>query len=104
LLVGTAEECNDMTERRIVRFHGRVQGVGFRYTVERIAGRFPDVAGQVFNEDDHVTLDIEGPARDVNGFVAEVFAHLPRSARIDATESDTAQVAGHRGFHIGRTR
>jgi len=46
-----------MIERRVIRFHGRVQGVGFRYAVERLANAFPEIARQVFNfnEADHVT-------------------------------------------------
>jgi len=93
-----------MTERRIVRFHGWVQGVGFRYTVERIALRFPAVAGQVFNEADHVTLDVEGAAGDLSAFITEIFANLPSSARIESTETVSAPAAGQRGFHIGPTR
>ncbi len=93
-----------MLERRIVRFFGWVQGVGFRYTVERIAGRFPQVAGRVYNEADHVTVDIEGAAADLAEFIDEIIEHLPHSARIESTESVSAPTTGCRGFHIGRTR
>jgi acylphosphatase len=91
-------------ERRIIRFHGWVQGVGFRFTVERIVGRFPGITGQVYNEDLHVTLDVEGPAAELNAFVAEIFAHPPRYARIESAETLTAPPVGHRGFRIGSTR
>jgi hydrogenase maturation factor HypF (carbamoyltransferase family) len=92
-------------EHRIVRFHGSVQGVGFRYTVERLARRFPGVTGQVFNESNHVTLDIEGEATDLTAFVAEILASLPASARIESTQTVTLPAcAGQRGFHIGSTR
>jgi hydrogenase maturation protein HypF len=93
-----------MMERRIVRFFGWVQGVGFRYTVERIAGRFPQVAGQVYNEDNHVTVDIEGAAADLGEFIDEIIEYLPLSARVESTETISAPITGYRGFRIGRTR
>ena len=93
-----------MTERRIVRFFGWVQGVGFRYTVERIAARFPRVAGEVFNEQDHVTVDIEGASADLVAFVDDVIEHLPGGAQIESTETVRVPTTGCVGFHIGRTR
>jgi hydrogenase maturation factor HypF (carbamoyltransferase family) len=93
-----------VTERRIVRFRGLVQGVGFRYKVERIALRFPGVAGRVYNEANHVTLDIEGTAADLSAFIAAIVAHPPRSARIESTETVTVAAAGHQEFGVGPTR
>jgi hydrogenase maturation factor HypF (carbamoyltransferase family) len=93
-----------MSERRIVRFFGWVQGVGFRYTVERIAARFRQVAGEVYNEDRHVTLDIEGPTADLVAFVDDIVEHLPGGAQIESTETVGAPLTGRVGFHVGRTR
>jgi len=64
-----------MAERRIRRtvyFSGTVQGVGFRYTACRIAGRF-DVTGYVRNlPDGRVELVAEGEAKEVGAFVEAV--------------------------------
>lgn len=89
-----------MMERRIVRFFGCVQGVGFRYTVERIARRFPRVAGRVYNEDNHVTIDIEGAAADLTEFIDEIAENPPHSAHIESTETVAAPLAGHAKFLI----
>ena len=50
-----------VSRRRVsVRYEGRVQGVGFRFTVVRIGARF-DVTGYVLNEyDGSVRLVAEG--------------------------------------------
>jgi len=93
-----------MIERRVLRFHGRVQGVGFRYAVERLAIAFPGIAGEVFNEADHVTLDVEGEAGELAAFINLVYMRPPRSARIESTDSATGPVTGRRGFHVGPTQ
>ena len=55
-----------------VFFYGRVQGVGFRYTAFRIAGKFP-VTGWVRNLDDGlVELVAEGARADLDRFLAAV--------------------------------
>jgi acylphosphatase len=52
-------------QRRHVYFSGRVQGVGFRYTVKNIAMRF-NVCGYVRNLlDGRVELIMEGPANEL---------------------------------------
>ena len=50
----------DAAERRVVHYSGRVQGVGFRYTVRTLATRFA-VTGFVRNlADGRVQLVVEG--------------------------------------------
>ncbi|MCC9599897.1 acylphosphatase [Stieleria sp. JC731] len=50
-----------MNKRVVVRYHGRVQGVGFRATALH-HGRGLDVHGFVRNEfDGSVLMDVEGP-------------------------------------------
>lgn len=61
-----------MTERRHLFYEGRVQGVGFRYTVRGIAARYV-VSGFVRNlHDARVELVAEGSAAEVARFLAEV--------------------------------
>ena len=53
-------------------FSGRVQGVGFRFTVCRIAERFA-VTGYVRNlGDGDVELVAEGTAPELSGFICEI--------------------------------
>ena len=62
--------------RRRLNYRGRVQGVGFRYTVASIARRFP-VVGYVKNlRDGSVELDVEGQTRSVEAFLREVSGSL----------------------------
>ncbi len=69
--------------RTILTLSGRVQGVGFRYTVLRIATRY-DVAGTVRNlRDGRVEVDAEGSAAAVDAFLQDVLANPPRGARIE---------------------
>lgn len=61
-----------MTIGKRVIYQGRVQGVGFRYTVQGLAENFP-VAGFVRNvPDGSVELVVEGPADQVEEFLDEV--------------------------------
>ena len=55
-----------------VHFSGHVQGVGFRWTTERIAQEF-SVTGRVRNlVDGRVRMYVEGVQSEVEAFVAEV--------------------------------
>ena len=54
------------TQRKHCYYSGRVQGVGFRYTVKNIAMRF-DISGYVRNlPDGRVELIIEGPSDEID--------------------------------------
>jgi acylphosphatase len=56
-------------EQREVCYTGRVQGVGFRYTVRSLAVRF-DVTGFVRNlPDGRVQLVVEGVAGELDAFL-----------------------------------
>lgn len=63
-----------MDSPRTVRFlfSGRVQGVGFRYTAQRLAGRFA-VTGYVRNLDDgQVELVASGDPIEIEGLVTAI--------------------------------
>jgi acylphosphatase len=60
------------TKRLHAFFSGRVQGVGFRYTAQRIAEDFP-VTGFVRNlQDGRVELLIEGEEKDLENFLQKI--------------------------------
>ena len=71
------------TERRRVRLDvaGRVQGVGFRPFVHRLAVDL-GLAGFVRNTADGATLEVEGPAEAVERLLARLDAGLPAPAGI----------------------
>ncbi|HEY0395907.1 MAG TPA: acylphosphatase [Candidatus Elarobacter sp.] len=87
------------TTRVVVTLSGLVQGVGFRFTVLRIAARHP-VAGTVRNlhSGDRLEIDTEGDAVEVEAFLREVLENPPRGARVDRVERRTAQPRGATGF------
>ena len=68
-------------QRSEVHYSGHVQGVGFRYTVRRIAGRY-DVTGFVRNlADGRVQLVVEGPAAQVAEMLVDVTEAMGRCIR-----------------------
>jgi len=73
-------------ERRRVRYSGRVQGVGFRFTSQRLSQSF-QVSGYVRNLDDgRVELVAEGDADQVQSFLAAIGTAL--GGKIRSAESE----------------
>ncbi len=61
-----------MQQAKRVIFEGRVQGVGFRYTVKDLARGF-DVCGWVKNlPDGRVELQVMGDSEEVKSFILEI--------------------------------
>ncbi len=76
--------------RRIV-VHGRVQGVGFRYYVQRV-GKKLGLTGNVCNlPDSTVEIIVEGPAGAVEDFIKEVHKG-PSMALVERLEIQNAAV------------
>jgi len=66
---------SQMKTERVV-FSGRVQGVGFRYTVRSLAKRHP-VKGYVKNmPDGTVELVMQGALSDIDGLLTDVTHHF----------------------------
>jgi acylphosphatase len=85
--------------RRHVHYSGRVQGVGFRYTVKNIAMRF-DVSGYVRNlPDGRVELIIEGPASEIDTMLQSVHERMNGYIR-DIQISTPPATAEFSHFHI----
>lgn len=78
--------ANPASQRCQVFYSGHVQGVGFRYSTSRIAGRFA-VTGFVRNlPDGRVELVAEGASEEVTAFLNEVterMGHYIRSTAVD---------------------
>lgn len=85
--------------RRIVRVHGRVQGVGFRMDAAAAANRL-GIAGTVRNLlDGTVEADVEGSGQAVESMIAHL-REGPRSARVDGLDVRRAAPRGTSGFRI----
>ncbi len=83
---------SDRTQRRIVRYGGRVQGVGFRYTATRVAEHY-DVTGYVKNlPGGQVEVVVEGPRGQIDDFLAALEREMGRHIR---------DVQSHEGFSTG---
>jgi acylphosphatase len=85
--------------RRRVILQGRVQGVGFRYSVARAAGT-RSVAGWVSNRPDgRVEAVFEGDAEAVESLV-RLCRKGPRGAEVDRAEVFEEEPEGLAGFEI----
>ncbi len=89
----------DAAERLEVYYSGRVQGVGFRYTVRWVAARFA-VSGFVRNlADGRVELIAEGSADELRRLVDAVDAEMGRY--VAETQEQTGPATGRfEGFEI----
>ena len=86
-------------QRRVVYYRGDVQGVGFRYTTQRIASRYA-VTGYVKNlPDGRVLVVVEGERADVDRFLASVSDHLGHYV-VDVQSSVHPAEGRFRGFGI----
>jgi acylphosphatase len=87
---------------RRVFYEGRVQGVGFRWTVKDIARGF-DVTGWVKNlSDGRVELLVHGEAAELEAFLHEIEdSHLKGHIKNVTAQPETYD-AKVRGFEIAR--
>jgi acylphosphatase len=83
-----------------VKYTGRVQGVGFRYTALDVAQRFA-VAGTVRNcPDGSVELFVQGEPDPVDAFLAALQQQM--QSYISGQAIHAAQPTAIEGFHIIR--
>ncbi len=82
-----------------VRVHGRVQGVGFRFSTQAKAEQY-GVAGWVRNEPDGtVSVKCEGPNEAVQRFLSYL-KQGPPSAEVTSIEVNTAVPDGRSRFSV----
>ena len=86
-------------QRRHVVIYGFVQGVGFRFGVERLADS-RGVSGWVRNRaDGAVEAVFEGVSEDVDALV-EFCRHGPRGATVERIEIEEESPEGLAGFRV----
>jgi acylphosphatase len=87
-----------MTIWRRVRYAGRVQGVGFRYTAQRLASEYA-VDGHIRNlPTGDVELVAGGEEKVVRAFLAALANRM--AGYIEHTSESEASPLDCRGFHI----
>ena len=87
-------------EQRIVRFTGRVQGVGFRFTAIRVADGY-DVTGYVRNcSDGSVECVAEGEAGQIDAFLAELSQRMGGYIS-EMTQQTAPATGGYSSFTVG---
>ena len=101
---GSRLECDESASaacaRRRVRVQGRVQGVGFRPFVYRLA-REMGLSGWVRKGADGVEIEIQGPPGDLSALIARLHGEAPAAARIERVDSEACAVLpGDRGFTV----
>jgi acylphosphatase len=91
-----------MIAKRVI-FEGRVQGVGFRYTVKDLSRGF-DVCGWVKNlPDGSVELQVMGEPDEVAAFIREIAEESPVARLIRNHHSETIPpLKNVTGFRIER--
>jgi len=88
--------------RYSVCYEGQVQGVGFRWTVERYA-REQKLSGWVRNlSNGQVELEIEGEKESVETFFQKLHAHM--KSHIGHIDKKPMDPQGNMGFNIKATR
>lgn len=89
----------DARVARLIEVSGRVQGVGFRPFVYRIAEAF-NLTGRVRNGAGRVLIHAEGSAADIVAFERALLADAPPLARPHLEASREANVEGAHDFRI----
>ena len=93
------DEIDLAIERRRITIEGRVQGVGFRPFVYRLALRL-HLTGWVANGPAGVVLEVQGEPKAIDSFLRDLRNHTPASARIDSIHHDAIGLIDDTGFAV----
>src|SRR5689334_5054587 len=89
-----------VSQRLRIAVTGRVQGVGFRPFVHRLAAD-EGLGGLVYNTSDGALIEIEGPARSIERFLKRLDAEVRPPALIESRGLWPVSPRGSKTFEIG---
>ncbi|WP_321971282.1 acylphosphatase [Paratractidigestivibacter sp.] len=90
--VPVLNESGEALIRRRYRYVGQVQGVGFRWTSQRVAGTL-GLTGWVRNEEDgSVTLVLQGTQEQLGAFATKLAENMARYARYTVADREDEPV------------
>ena len=82
-----------MKELRLLRIHGKVQGVGYRFFATRVARRL-GLKGWITNQrDGTVEAAVEGEKEAIDDWIEEL-KEGPRYAEVTKIDQETKEVTG----------
>ena len=85
-----------MKELRIIRIHGKVQGVGYRFFATRVARRL-GLKGTIQNtRDSSVEAVVEGEKKAIDEWIEEL-KEGPRYAEVTKVDQETREYTGKLG-------
>ncbi|HVT45686.1 MAG TPA: acylphosphatase [Thermoanaerobaculia bacterium] len=85
-----------MKELRVLRIHGKVQGVGYRFFATRVARRL-GLKGTIQNlRDGSVEAVVEGEAKDIDDWIREI-KEGPRYAEVSHIDQEVRDYIGNLG-------
>ena len=82
-----------------IRVRGRVQGVGFRPAVWRLANEY-GLDGEVLNDSEGVLIRTRGPADRIESLIARLSRDAPPLSRVEAIEKESFSGDIKAGFRI----
>ncbi|MFC1738573.1 carbamoyltransferase HypF [Planctomycetota bacterium] len=93
-----------MVKRQKIVVTGRVQGVGFRPAVYRLAKQL-ELCGSVYNDTRGVTIELQGEGKAIDDFLARLQGgDKPPMAQIQSTQTiDIEPIEGEKEFVIKRS-
>ncbi len=85
-----------MKELRLIRIHGKVQGVGYRFFATRVARRL-GLKGSISNQrDGTVEAMVEGEKKAIDEWI-EQLKEGPRYAEVTKIDQETKEFTGRLG-------
>jgi acylphosphatase len=85
-----------MKELRLIRIHGKVQGVGYRFFATRVARRL-GLKGSIQNQrDGTVEAVVEGEKKVIDEWIEEL-KEGPRYAEVTSIDQETKEFTGRLG-------
>lgn len=90
---------NENFKRAIIKISGRVQGVGFRPFIFRLAKKY-SIRGNVLNDLSGVTIDAEGTKSDLANFIKSLDLEKPPLAVINTKTFRSKKPIFHNDFKI----